>query len=126
MAAPPADTDSSASESPPSLQDIDASTRAKWLIDGAVVDTVTGKAIKQFIVTPGTTSLDDATGQTTIRWRDNLKRSMSDGRLQWPRTSGFSVMRFRIDADGYRPIITHEIWRGGPYTRIKVRMDHFQ
>jgi hypothetical protein len=103
------------------LDSIDAATRAMWLIDGSVVDAATGESIPNFTVTPGSLSTDDE-GKTTVRWRDNLSRDMADGRFQWPRTSGFSLMRFRVTAEGYRPAITHRIWRGGPHTRIHVRL----
>lgn len=103
------------------LNAVDAATRAMWLIDGTVVNAETREPIDAFLVTPGTTSTDDD-GKTAIRWRDNLKRPMTEGRLQWPRTSGFSVMRFRITAPGYQPAVTHRIWRGGPHTRILVKL----
>ena len=103
------------------IETVDAATRSMWLIDGTVVDAKSLQPLKEFLVTPGSLS----TGQqdrTTLRWRDNLKREMKDGRFRWPRTSGFSVMRFRVTAEGYQPAITHRIWRGGPHTRIQVRL----
>ncbi|KAA5547142.1 hypothetical protein FYK55_01630 [Roseiconus nitratireducens] len=105
----------------PPVASVDAETRAKWLIDGTVVDAETGAAIESFRITPGTLSSDED-GKIRIRWRDNLERVMSAGRLQWPRTSGFSVMRFRISADGYRPAVSHQISRGGPHVRMRVRL----
>lgn len=105
----------------PGLRSVPASTRAMWLIDGSVVDAETGKAVEQFIVTPGTIGSDED-GRTKIRWRENLQRKMKDGELRWPRTSGFSVMRFRVSAKGYHPVTTHRIWRGGPYTRMRVAL----
>jgi len=109
------------SQRPLPLESVDAATRSMWLIDGVVVDQLSSLPLKNFTVTPGTLSTDEQ-GRTTIRWRDNLKREMKDGRLRWPRTSGFSVMRFRVTADGHSPAITQRVWRGGPHTRIKVRL----
>ncbi|QDV83259.1 hypothetical protein [Planctomycetes bacterium TBK1r] len=109
-----------AEELPP-VESVDAATRSMWLIDGVVVDSVSSQPISDFTVTPGSLSTDE-TGRSTVRWRDNLKREMTAGRLRWPRTSGFSVMRFRVTADGYRPAVTQRIWRGGPHTQIKVRL----
>lgn len=103
------------------IESVDAATRSMWLIDGIVVDAETSRPITDFAVTPATISTDDR-GRTKLRWRDNLKRQMNSGRLRWPRTSGFSVMRFRVTAPGYRPAITQRIWRGGPHTQIKVRL----
>ncbi|WP_182870822.1 hypothetical protein [Stieleria mannarensis] len=111
----------SAAEDLPPIESVDAATRAMWLIDGGVIDSVTSEPIGDFIVTPGSLSVDDS-GRSTVRWRDNLKREMKAGRLRWPRTSGFSVMRFRVTADGYRPAVTQRIWRGGPHTQIMVRL----
>lgn len=103
------------------VESVDAATRSMWLIDGTVIDADTSEKIKKFTVTPGSLSTDES-GKSTIRWRSNLKREMTDGRLRWPRTSGFSVMRFQVTADSYVPITTQRIWRGGPHTRIVVRM----
>ena len=105
----------------PPVESVDAATRSMLLIDGIVLDAATLEPIAKFTVTPGSLSTDDQ-GKATIRWRDNLKREMNDGRLLWPRTSGFSVMRFRVTAQGYRPATTQRIWRGGPHTRMKVRL----
>ncbi|PAY19803.1 hypothetical protein CKO51_09360 [Rhodopirellula sp. SM50] len=110
-----------AAEELPPIESVDAATRSMWLIDGVVVDSVSSQPIPDFTVTPGSLSTDD-TGRSTVRWRDNLKREMTAGRLRWPRTSGFSVMRFRVTAQGYRPAVTQRIWRGGPHTQIKVRL----
>ncbi|MEO1529703.1 MAG: hypothetical protein AAFX06_30160 [Planctomycetota bacterium] len=103
------------------LREVDGGTRMKWLIDGTVVDSKTGKPIEEFIATPGTFSVDDS-GRSVVRWRDNLKISMRGGEFKWPRTSGFSEMRFRISANGYRPVVTPAMRRGGPYTRIRVTL----
>lgn len=103
------------------LESVDATTRSMWLIDGVVLDATSLQPLKDFSVTPGTLSTDQRQ-RTSLRWRDNLKREMKDGRLRWPRTSGFSVMRFRVTAEGYNPAVTQRIWRGGPHTRIQVRM----
>ena len=108
-------------ERPAPVESVDGATRTRWLIDGLVVDAISKEPIKSFVVTPGTMSTDDR-GRAVVRWRDNLKREMSDGVLQWPRTSGFSEMRFRVTARGYRPLVTHPMRRGGPHTRIKVSM----
>lgn len=105
----------------PSVETVDAEVRSMWLIDGVVFDAETSKPIAEFTVTPGSLSTDDE-GKSTIRWRANLKRDMKAGRLRWPRTSGFSVMRFKITAPGYVPAVTQRIWRGGPHTRIKIRL----
>lgn len=102
---------------------VDGAKRMKWLIDGSVVDSKSEQPLAEFIVTPGTLSVDDA-GRTTVRWRDNLKIVMREGRFQWPRTSGFSEMRFRVSAKGYRALVTPAMRRGGPYTRIRVRLVH--
>ena len=103
----------------PAVESVDAKTRSMWLIDGRVFDSKTNQPLKQFTVTPGSLSTDDS-GRTTVRWRDNLKREMTDGLLRWPRTSGFSVMRFRITAKGYRAAVSQRIWRGGPHTQMVV------
>ncbi|MCA9136935.1 MAG: hypothetical protein KDB00_09250 [Planctomycetales bacterium] len=103
------------------VESVDAATRSMWLIDGIVIDADTSKKIDRFTVTPGSLSTDDA-GKSMVRWRDNLKREMTEGRLRWPRTSGFSVMRFRVSADSYIPVTTQRIWRGGPHTRVIIRM----
>jgi hypothetical protein len=103
------------------LESVDAATRSMWLMDGVVLDATSLRPLKDFSVTPGTLSTDQHQ-RTSLRWRENLKREMKDGRLRWPRTSGFSVMRFRVTADGYNPAVTQRIWRGGPHTRIQVRM----
>ena len=103
------------------IESVDAATRSMWLIDGMVVDAKSLQPLKEFLVTPGSLSTGQQDG-TTLRWRGNLKRDMKDGRFRWPRTSGFSVMRFRVTAEGYQPAITHRIWRGGPHTRIQVRL----
>ncbi|MCC9600396.1 hypothetical protein LOC67_07475 [Stieleria sp. JC731] len=105
----------------PPLESVDSASRAKWLMEGPVVDSETGRPIAAFTVIPGSISTDDD-GKATIRWRDNLKREMGDGLLQWPRTSGFSVMRFKIVAEGYRPAISHIVRRGGPHTRTRVKL----
>ena len=105
----------------PPLQTVDAATRSMWLIDGLVIDKQTGRRINRFVVTPGSLSADE-NGKSAVRWRDNLKREMKAGRLRWPRTSGFSVMRFRVTAEGYRPAMTQKVWRGGPHIRIRVVM----
>ncbi|MEM0926607.1 MAG: hypothetical protein AAGJ83_11260 [Planctomycetota bacterium] len=102
--------------------EIDNTTRAMWLLDGEVIDRKTGKRIGDFVVTPGSLSTNDR-GQTRVRWRENLARTMKNGQLRWPRTSGFSEMRFRVTAEGYLPFITHRIRRGGPYTRLRLRVD---
>jgi len=103
------------------LEAVDAETRAMWLIDGQVVDASDGMPIESFTVTPGTLSIEPD-GKTTVRFRDNLHREMTAGRLRWPRTSGFAVMRFRVSADGYRPLVTPRIHRGGPHVRIRVQL----
>lgn len=106
----------------PRVESVDAATRTRWLINGTVVDRQTKQPVKAFSVTPGTTSID-ATGKTTIRWRENLKREMTNGAFQWPRTSGFSVMRFRVTASGYDSAVTHKINRGGPHIRLRVQLN---
>ena len=100
---------------------VDGATRMKWLIYGQAVDASTGKPIPAFTVTPGTISVDE-TGKSVVRWRDNLKIEMQNGQIRWPRTSGFSQMRFRVSAKGYRPLVTHVIRRGGPHLRMKVSL----
>lgn len=105
----------------PSLDRTAGSVRMKWLVDGMVVDSKTGAPLPEFRVTPGTFSVGED-GKTVVRWRDNLKITMRDGRFRWPRTSGFSEMRFRVTAKGYRPVVTPAMRRGGPYTRVRVRL----
>lgn len=106
----------------PPVESVDAATRTRWLVDGGITDAVTGKPVQDVIVTPGTLAVGPE-GRTVIRWRDQLKLKMKPGVFQWPRTSGFSVMRFRITAPGYRPVITQKIRRGGPHIRMKVRLE---
>ena len=91
------------------------------MIDGWVVDATSGKPISSFQVTPGTDQqLTDAAG-ISVRWRDNLTKAMQGGAFKWPRTSGFSQMRFRVTAPGYHPAITHMMQRSGPYVRLCIR-----
>ncbi|OYP28383.1 hypothetical protein [Rhodopirellula sp. MGV] len=122
-AEPPLSPAQSPAQSPalPAVENIDAASRAKWLMEGPVVDSESGLPIAAFTVIPGSISTDDD-GKATIRWRDNLKREMKDGLLQWPRTSGFSVMRFRIVAEGYQPAVSPIIRRGGPHLRLKMKL----
>ena len=103
------------------LEKVDAATRSRWLLDGTVVDAESGKPIREFVVTPASLSTDD-NGKTILRWRDNLNRTMRGGVLKWPRTSGFSVMRFKITAAGYRTLVTPTMPRGGPYVRIRIKL----
>lgn len=105
----------------PPVETVDAATRTRWLVDGVIVDAMTGQPVKEAIVTPGTLSVSSE-GRTTIRWRDQLKLEMKPGSFQWPRTSGFSIMRFRVTAPGYHPAITQKIRRGGPHIRMKVKL----
>ena len=107
-------------EDPPIVA-VDGATRMKWLIRGVAVDAVSGEPIPALTVTPGTLSVD-ASGKSVVRWRDNLKIDMKGGQIRWPRTSGFSQMRFRVSAPGYQPLVTHVIRRGGPHLRIKVAL----
>lgn len=102
------------------VEAVDSLTRSMWLIQGTVEDAVTGKAIPQVTMIPGSLSRNE-NGKTVIRWRENLKRNMRD-QLRWPRTSGYSVMRFQLVADGYQPIITQRVYRGGPHIRLRVKM----
>ena len=104
------------------VEQTNAATRTKWMIVGRAVDATTGKPLPSFSVVPGTDSIDDETGKTVVRWRENLKRDMKAGQLQWPRTSGFSVMRFRISAPGYRPLVTQMMRRGGPHVRLRMKL----
>lgn len=103
------------------LADVDNETRAKWLLDGVVVNGADGKPVPSFRVIPGSLSTNER-GETKIRWRENLARQMERGVLKWPRTSGFNEMRFQIVAQGFAPMVTHRIRRGGPYTRIRVTL----
>jgi hypothetical protein len=103
------------------VEDTDAETRAMWLIRGEVVNAVDDEPIESFVAVPGTMS-NDADGKSVIRWRENLQREMRDGKFLWPRTSGFSLMRFRVRAKGFFPAITPQLQRGGPHTRMKIRM----
>lgn len=105
----------------PPLESIEAASRARWLIEGPVIDAKTGSSVEAFTVIPGSISTDD-NGRATIRWRENLKREMKAGHLQWPRTSGFSVMRFKIIAEGYHPVVSPIIRRGGPHLRMRVKL----
>ncbi len=110
-----------AAQSLPPVDQSDAETRTKWLIDGTVLESESGEPISRFTVTPGTISID-AEGRSVIRWRDNLARTMNEGRLQWPRTSGFALMRFKVSADGYQDLTTQKIERGGPHIRLRVHL----
>ena len=105
----------------PAVERVDAASRAKWLLEGSVTDRQTGQPVGEFTLVPGSISTDE-TGRSVIRWRENLKREMANGVLQWPRTSGFSVMRFQVTADGYQPAVTHIIRRGGPHTRLRLQL----
>ena len=121
-AEPPSQQKLSQQKPLPPVESAEASTRARWMMDGAVVDAKSGKPIQKFEVTPGTDSIDPESGKVRVRWRDNLKKQMSGGALRWPRTSGFSVMRFRITAAGYQPLVTQMMRRGGPHIRIRVKL----
>jgi len=114
----------SAAAAPPwqPLRSVDAETRTRWLVDGRVVDAASGKPIPVFTVTPGSLSTDER-GRTELRLRENLAKDMRDGTLRWPRTSGFAEMRFRISAEGYRPVVTQRIRRGGPHIRMRIRLN---
>lgn len=102
------------------VESVDSLTRSMWLIQGTVHDALTGKPIPQVTMIPGSLSRDQS-GKTVVRWRENLKRNMRD-QLKWPRTSGYSVMRFKLIAEGYQPIITQRVYRGGPHIRLRVKM----
>ncbi|TWU01161.1 carboxypeptidase-like regulatory domain-containing protein [Stieleria varia] len=112
-----------------------ASDARKWLINGTAIDWETGEPIDVFRVIPGTPNPREGMAneirapgglnQTPSRealWQPHQIREMRDGKFQWPRTSGYRMMRFRVEADGYQPVMTPWTERGGPYTKMRVYM----
>ena len=96
--------------------------RRMYLIDGHVVDTETGEPIESFRVLPGT-PYRAAEGDAPIAaWQPRMIQEMKEGVLRWPRTRGYKQMRFRVEADGYRPATTNWLGVGGPYMRLKVHL----
>ena len=96
--------------------------RRSFLIDGQVVDADTGEPIESFRVVPGTPYRDAGNGAAVAVWQPHMIREMTDGVFQWPRTRGYKEMRFRVEADGYRPATTLWLGVGGPYMRLKVHL----
>ena len=95
----------------------------RLLIDGEVLDAVTGEHVKSFRVIPGVryNRAPGVRGNLAV-WQPHMIREMTDGNFQWPRTRGYDEMRFRIEADGYRPATTTWLGKGGPHLRMKVHM----
>ncbi len=102
----------------------DALDQAKrqFLIDGKVVDADSGQPIESFRVLPGTPFRGVDNDSPVAVWQPHMIREMSDGVFQWPRTRGYKEMRFRVEADGYRPATTNWLGVGGPYMRLKVHL----
>lgn len=96
--------------------------RRKFLIDGQVVDADTGEPIDSFRVLPGTPYRGAEKNAMVAVWQPHMIREMTDGVFQWPRTRGYKEMRFRVEADGYRPATTNWLGVGGPYMRFRVHL----
>lgn len=105
---------------PVAADDLDA--QRKYLVNGEVVDADTGEPIKTFRVLPGTPYRGDQTDAAVAVWQPHMIREMTDGVFQWPRTRGYKEMRFRVEADGYRPATTNWLGVGGPYMHLKVHL----
>jgi hypothetical protein len=96
--------------------------RRAYLIDGQVIDAETGDPIESFRVVPGTPYRGTGGGAAIAVWQPHMIREMTDGVFRWPRTRGYKEMRFRVEADGYRPATTLWLGVGGPYMRLKVHL----
>ena len=95
----------------------------RLLIDGAIIDSETGDAVRTFRVLPGVRYNRGRAGRESVTvWQPHMIREMQNGKFEWPRTRGFDEMRFRIEADGYRPATTTWLGKGGPHLRMKVHM----
>ncbi len=95
----------------------------RLLIDGQVLDATSGKPVEVFRVIPGVryNRSPGVRGNIAV-WQPHMIREMKDGAFQWPRTRGYDEMRFRIEADGYRPATTTWLGKGGPHLRMKVHL----
>ncbi len=101
-------------------EDVSADAKRMYLVDGQVVDADSGDPIKSFRVLPGTPYRGD--GNAVAVWQPHMIREMTDGVFRWPRTRGYKEMRFRVEADGFRPATTNWLGVGGPYMRLKVHL----
>lgn len=95
----------------------------RLLIDGEVLNADTGEPVETFRVIPGVryNRAPGVRGNLAV-WQPHMIREMTDGEFHWPRTRGYDEMRFRIEADGYRPATTTWLGKGGPHLRMKVHL----
>ena len=103
-------------------EDVAIEAKRMFLVDGQVVDADTGDEIKSFRVLPGTPYRGREGVAAVAVWQPHMIREMADGVFQWPCTRGYKEMRFRVEADGYRPATTNWLGVGGPYMRLKVHL----
>lgn len=101
--------------------EVSAQAARLWLVDGGVYDWETGEPVEAFRVIPGV-PMSEFEGHESIGavWQPHQIREMSGGKFQWPRTTGYKKMRFRVEAEGYQPSMTPWTERGGPYTKMRV------
>ena len=99
------------------------SASRRLLINGEVVNAETGEKVETFRVIPGVryNQKPGVRGNVAV-WQPHMIREMTDGEFHWPRTRGYDEMRFRIEADGYRPATTTWLGKGGPHLRMKVHL----
>ena len=99
------------------------SATGRLLINGQVLNAETTEPIKTFRVIPGVRYNGRRGSRSSIAvWQPHMIREMTDGKFEWPRTRGYDEMRFRIEADGYRPATTTWLGKGGPHLRMKVHL----
>ncbi|MGB7343718.1 MAG: carboxypeptidase-like regulatory domain-containing protein [Pirellulaceae bacterium] len=95
----------------------------RLLIDGEVLNADTNEPVENFRVIPGVryNRLPGSRGNVAV-WQPHMIREMTGGVFQWPRTRGYDEMRFRVEADGFRPATTTWLGKGGPHLRMKIHM----
>ena len=85
-------------------------TVPKTSVSGKVIDAVTGEKIKSFRVTPGSSQQQDQ--QEYRGWNGEEMRIGFDGSYRIPHTNHIcNKFFFRIDAAGYRSVISRDITR---------------
>lgn len=96
----------------------------KYLVDGRVLDAVTGKPITRFRVIPGSRSRARSGGKApdVSVWQPHLIREMSNGAFLWPRARGYAKMSLRIEAEGYVPTTTEWTGKDQPQIRPEIRL----
>jgi beta-lactamase regulating signal transducer with metallopeptidase domain len=71
-----------------------------------IVDAATGKPIADARITEGTHFKSNPAG--SWYWGFNTKTSNSEGQLETSLRVLDSIIQFRVQADGYRPVVSHE------------------